>query len=274
MFLNIQMPEMCNFSVRFYHDSSQGEKAAQEYITHVDDSVEFYILEEGDVSFFVGGSLYRLEAGDVILSKPNEVHNCIQNSKGVHRHYCFWFSPLCTPLMANFMQHEDGRGNLIRLGREEKKELLSICEKIEKKTVEGDTISAFSAAIAMLDLCRKGLSEEVSSHPLPPALLTVISRMNEDFGNIHSIDELCQEYFISHSTLLRMFRRYLGVSPHAYLEARRLAVARKLLKEGRSVSEIADLTGFADVSAFIRLFRSRFAVTPRQYKQLNSKTEE
>ena len=165
------------------------------------------------------------------------------------------------------MQHEDGRGNLIRLGVEEKKELLSVCEKIEKKTMEGDTISAFSAAITMLELCRTGISEEVSSHPLPPVLLTVISRMNEDYGNIRSIDALCQEHFISHSTLLRMFRRYLGISPHAYLEARRLAIARNLLKEGRSVSEIADLTGFADVSAFIRLFRSRFAVTPRQYKE-------
>ena len=274
MFLDLRMPEMCNFSVRFYHDSSQSEKAAKEYVTHVDDSVELYVLEEGDVSFFVGGSLYRLEAGDVILSKPNEVHNCIQNSKGVHRHYCFWFSPLCTPLIAGFMQHEDGRGNLIRLGAEEKKELLALCAKLETKTREADTVSAFGAAVAMLDLCRSGLSEEVPSHPLPPILLTVISRMNEDVGAVSSIDDLCREYFISHSTLLRMFRRYLGISPHAYLEARRLALARTYLKRGRSVSEVADLTGFADVSAFIRLFRSRFSVTPRQYKQLNSKTEE
>ncbi|MBR2611529.1 MAG: helix-turn-helix domain-containing protein [Clostridia bacterium] len=272
--LDLRMPEMCNFFVKFYHDSSQGEKAAKEYLAHVDDMVELYVLEEGDVSFFVGGSLYRLEAGDVILSKPNEVHNCIQNSTGIHRHYCFWFSPLCTPLMTCFIEHEDGRGNLIRLGSEEKKELLSICEKIEKKTVEGDTISAFSCAVAMLELCRGGLAEEVPSHPLPSVLLTVIDRMNEDIGTVSSIEEICKEYFISHSTLLRMFRRYLGVSPHAYLEARRLAMARTYLKEGRSVSEVADLTGFADVSAFIRLFRSRFSMTPRQYKQLNSKTAE
>ena len=264
---------MCNFYVRFYHDSSLSESAAREYVTHIDDSVELYILEEGDVSFQVGGSLYDLEAGDVILSKPNEVHHCIQNTKGIHRHFCFWFSPLCTPLMASFMQHKDGEGNLIRLDEESKGMLLELCERIERRNAEGDRVGAYSAAVAMLDLCRSGLSDEVQSHDLPPVLLSVISRMNENIGAIASIDELCREHFISHSTLLRMFRRYLGVSPHTYLETRRLALARIYLCEGRSVSEVADLAGFADVSAFIRLFRLRFSMTPRQYKELNLKTE-
>ena len=269
----LSLSEMCNFYVKFYHEASQNEQLAREYVAHIDDCVEFYVLEEGDVSFLVGGSLYRLEVGDVILSKPNEVHNCIHNSKGIHRHYCFWFSPLCTPLLARFMQHRDGEGNLIRLGEEEKKILLSLCEKIQKKTQEGDTLGAFSASVAMLDLCRGGLSDEVHSHPLPPVLLSVLSKMNGESASVVSIDALCREHFISHSTLLRMFRHYLGISPHSYLETRRLAMARSYLCEGKSVSEVADLTGFADVSAFIRLFRTRFHMTPRQYKEMRTNNE-
>ena len=41
--------------------------------------MELYILLEGDVSFVVESSLYKLSAGDAIVTAPNERHYCILN---------------------------------------------------------------------------------------------------------------------------------------------------------------------------------------------------
>ena len=267
---DVNLPELGHFYLRFYYASPNDASDPRDYTVHVDDSVELFVLEEGDVSFLVGGKLYELTPGDVVLSKPNEIHNCIQNSRCVHKHFCFWFSPACEVLLSDFSKHPDGEGNLIRLLDADKKELLRLCHRIYEQAQRGNTVSAYSAAVAILELCRGGLYLLPEAHAMPKELICVLQRMDTDLDSIVSIKELCEELFMSQSTLLRLFRRFLGVSPHEYLEARRLALARSYLKEGKSVTETSILTGFADTSAFIRLFRQRFGMTPLKYQQMNA----
>ena len=267
----INLPELGCFYLRFYYSQADDVKEPHDYAVHVDDSVELFVLEEGDVSFLVGGKLYELMPGDVVLSKPNEIHNCIQNSRCVHKHFCFWFSPACEVLLSDFSKHPDGKGNLIRLLDAEKKQLLALCHRIYEQAKEGKTVSAYSTAVAILELCRGGLYLLPEAQAMPKELITVLQTMDTRMETIRSIKDLCEELFMSQSTLLRLFRRFLGVSPHEYLEARRLAMARNYLKEGKSVTETSLLTGFADTSAFIRLFRQRFGLTPLKYRQMNIK---
>ena len=269
-YLELNLPELDHFYLSFYHASPTDESEPCDYVVHVDDSVELFVLEEGDVSFLVGGNLYELTKGDVVLSKPNEIHNCIQNSRCVHKHFCLWFSPACELLLSDFLKHPDGEGNLIRLPGPEKEKLLSLCYRLYEQTELGNRASAYSAAVAILELCRGGLYMLPKAHTMPVELIEVLKIMDGDMGSIASIKELCEECFISRSTLSRLFRRYLGVSPHVYLETRRLAMARNYLREGKSVTDTASMTGFADTSAFIRLFRQRFGITPLKYQQMNA----
>ena len=59
---------------------------------------------------------------------------------------------------------------------------------------------------------------------------------------------------------------YLNTTPKNYIETRRLVYARKLLKDGYSVKDAAYKSGFSNTSNFIRLFKSRFGITPKAYK--------
>jgi AraC-like DNA-binding protein len=51
-----------------------------------------------------------------------------------------------------------------------------------------------------------------------------------------------------------------------YLESKRLAHSQILLKEGKSVLDACMESGFSDYSNYIRLFKRRFMITPKQYK--------
>ena len=63
-----------------------------------------------------------------------------------------------------------------------------------------------------------------------------------------------------------MFRKYLKTSPKSYLETKRLAYSRILLRQGKSVVDACAESGFSDYSNYIRLFKRRFGITPNKYR--------
>jgi AraC-like DNA-binding protein len=68
--------------------------------------------------------------------------------------------------------------------------------------------------------------------------------------------------------LTHHFRRYLGVSPHQYVLAWRLAAAADLLDQGCSVSESCWRSGFENLSHFCRSFLRMFGVRPSAWRAL------
>lgn len=62
--------------------------------------------------------------------------------------------------------------------------------------------------------------------------------------------------------LIQSFSRSSGISPHAYLIARKICRAKDLLAQGHSAAAIAVALGFYDQSHFIRHFRKITGVTP------------
>jgi AraC-like DNA-binding protein len=65
--------------------------------------------------------------------------------------------------------------------------------------------------------------------------------------------------------LVRVFHRHMGMPPHQYQRNVRVLWARKLLKTGEPIAEVAYRTGFCDQSHLNRCFRAAFGVTPGKY---------
>jgi AraC-like DNA-binding protein len=66
--------------------------------------------------------------------------------------------------------------------------------------------------------------------------------------------------------LLRSFHRAIGMTPHAYQRQARIREAMKLIRRGRSLSEAATETGFADQAHLTRTFRKVMGITPGSYQ--------
>ncbi len=63
----------------------------------------------------------------------------------------------------------------------------------------------------------------------------------------------------------RAFREYMGVSPIDYRNALRLEYAGRLLRSGEyNVSEAAELSGFSNISFFIRSYKKKYGHTPKR----------
>lgn len=96
--------------------------------------------------------------------------------------------------------------------------------------------------------------------------LQLVKEFLEDFPQTDvSLEELAKLAGLSPFHLLREFQKQFGFPPHAYQIQQRLRMAKKLLKQGQSISDVAQECGFHDQSHLHRHFKKAMGVTPGQY---------
>lgn len=266
-FKYFKMPDLCDYRIKYYFSDSISEEDPRSWTPHIHDTLELYVLVEGDVSFAVESSTHRLTPGDAIITKPNEIHNCILNSRSVHRHMCFWFDTSSEFIFGDFLAHAYGAGNHLSPSAEEKAQLLPLYRRMAEANERGDAFTEFSLSLEILGIFKAHLApKDTEDADYPPLMRDILLDITENITRIKNLDYLSAKYYLSHSTLYRLFKAYLNTTPRQYIETKRLAYARKLLKNGLSVKETARAAGFSNESNFIRLFKSRFGITPREYK--------
>ena len=82
-----------------------------------------------------------------------------------------------------------------------------------------------------------------------------------------SIERVAGTLAVNKRTLQRRLKAE-GTSFKALLDEVRFNAARKYLRESRgSLTALADMLCYADLSAFSNAFRQRFGVSPRAWKQ-------
>jgi AraC-like DNA-binding protein len=92
----------------------------------------------------------------------------------------------------------------------------------------------------------------------------------QDYLTAHYADNIALEQLaaiaeLSPFHLIRVFRRQVGLPPHAYLTQVRLKEAKILLALGLPIAQVALLTGFVDQSHLTKHFKRTVGVTPGQY---------
>lgn len=258
--------------VEYYFSRQDEEIAAKVFPFHVHNKLEMYILLEGDVSFAVESSLYRVSHGDAIITRPNEIHNCILNSDTVHRHMCFWFDTSNEFLYGDFLAHRFGENNLIVPDAPSKQRLLEIYDALQEASIKKDAYAQQYLILEMLAIFRRFVSSEATSNEMPPMLKTILGDIDKNLTTIRSLDYFTEKYYVSSSTLNRLFKKHLRTTPKMYIESKRLSYSRLLLNSGKSVLAACMEAGFPDYSNYIRLFKRRFEITPKQYKDSKSRS--
>lgn len=81
-----------------------------------------------------------------------------------------------------------------------------------------------------------------------------------------TLAELSGAVGASPTHLVRAFTHRFGLPPHAYLVARRVEAARRLLLAGRPPAEVAATVGFHDQAHLTRQFRRHVGTTPGRFR--------
>jgi YesN/AraC family two-component response regulator len=92
---------------------------------------------------------------------------------------------------------------------------------------------------------------------------------NEEF----SVDDICRKIGISRVQLYRKVKALIGYNVNDYILTVRLKKAKFLLtNEDLSISEVAFKVGFASQGYFSTVFKSKFGITPSEFKDKKKET--
>lgn len=140
--------------------------------------------------------------------------------------------------------------------------------RLRSEVMNGQTCSPLVAegiTLEMLgDLARKNNFTE--KHP-PKWLLRVVERLNEEFAENLSTEELASEAGVHPVHLASVFRRFYHETVGEYVQKLRVAHASRLLLDKKvPLAEIAYSAGFSDQSHFTRTFKRFVGTTPGAFR--------
>ena len=239
------------------------------------------VLLTDDLAALLDGKVYNTIRGDVLLFRPDEIHCGRVFRAGLHRYLDFFipaemfnsFKEDCSTLMYILSDKSSERVNHISPSDADRDEVLRISENVIRLIISNDPLKRtliFSNMLELLALCRRLYSEQLRNprkNNTPATVSTAICYINKYFADITGLSEIASHSNCSITYLTRSFRRFTGRTVNSYLNECRLFYAKKLLREGLSVTEACYRSGFGDCSHFIRVFRKSEGFTPYQYRK-------
>jgi AraC-like DNA-binding protein len=114
----------------------------------------------------------------------------------------------------------------------------------------------------LLDVLKQ--TEKVS---IPNVITRAIDYLNKYFATNISIDQMCQEFFVSKYHFIRKFEEELNCSPKQYLTSLRLQKAKSLLVHtDKPINEIAQLVGFKTEKNMNYAFKTFLDTSPKEFR--------
>lgn len=82
------------------------------------------------------------------------------------------------------------------------------------------------------------------------------------------LSDVAESMLVSEKTLVRHFKKTLGMTPHEYLLGIRMDSARSMLvNSDLRIEKVAERCGYGDLSFFQQVFRKHAGVTPTMYRK-------
>lgn len=93
--------------------------------------------------------------------------------------------------------------------------------------------------------------------------------IDNNFDKKLNLDLLSNIRFISKYHLLRLFKRYYGLTPRQYLINKRIEKSKEHLRNGMTVTETCFIVGFESLGSFSKLFKTKTGKSPGEYQKRN-----
>lgn len=254
---------------------------------HWHEEMEIIYIKEGTLHVRIEGRDYEGKKNDMFFVNPRELHLMGSQDTGV-RYYTLLF-PL---LFLSFQSMDDLERNLflpLRQGqllfpakgsdckceqeiRRLLDEVIMVNDKNKKRSQTEEMQRQIQTRILLLEMVQYIAKEDGFLLP-EQGRSTNMQREMLDYIQNHfteklTLEDLAEEFHLSPKYISRYFKQHFSLAFSSYVIHLRLSCAKNLLETTEnSVTEIALLSGFPNVSHFIRSFRQAYEISPLQYRK-------
>ena len=230
---------------------------------HTHDHWELVYCTSGKGAFcFQNGTVMSYQAGEVVVIPPREVH-ANSSSEGFTNIHITMSDP-SFPYKTAFRIVDDEEGNVKMAFLQAKYYYMGDVKNAELVLAAlGDLI------VSYMIVCRSNAEFSEPVEKIRASIRRNYSRPD------YALDEVLRSMPFHYDYLRKLFKKEVGVSPLEYMTALRMKSAETLLTamwtNEYSVTEIAQMCGFADALYFSRVFKKHFGCSPSNYAAQKSK---
>ena len=219
-----------------------------------------YYIEDGSGAVTVCGKRYKLENGFVYFIPGSQpfINHCDKrmNVRWLHGlpanpRFETMLAKVNIVLKWSFTEFAVFDAAFKRLG------------KIDLEELNSDWFELHAMANFILAKVLSFFEKKENPVPIPLELENALDFINRHFTRNPSLEEISGHANYAPIYFHRLFKKYFAVSPHQYMERKRMALAYgMLINSSRTMEEIAELSGYRNVFYFSRVFKKHFAVCP------------
>ncbi len=234
------------------------------------DAFEFSIPAKGSFSFSTEEKDYTFSGGSVFISFPDEIHGTNQIPVTVGDLY--WFQLDISDDSSLLFLNRDAAVHLIQqlkalpshiVKTDIRKTLPLVKRMFELAQSNADPFLTASFFLFFLHLLIRYSGRE--SFPMSYDIRKAYDRIMADPAQEFSLEDLASVSGLSCSQFKQKFKTQLGVSPRHFINEQKIEYAKKLLAEGRSVTEVSMMLNFSTSSYFSTVFKKYTTHTPKEY---------
>jgi len=250
---------------------------------HDHDFSELSIVISGHAYHLDGNSSCRIEAGDILLQRPGDIHTYRDALSMELINIIFDARRLPIPLMdaaglsliqTLFSMTPTKCSNLLpilHLKGQEMRSVVDYCNKLQRElnSVQAgrNCCSLLLFGELLLYLARQKDCNLKNRHR-NVLMDDVVSFINKNVKLRLSVAKLAEKARMSQRSFFRHFKNATGYNPNEYLGMARLKYAEdQLLFSNKSVSCIAIESGYYDSSDFCRKFKKHYKVAPYCFRK-------
>ncbi len=227
---------------------------------------ELIYVDHGEMDVTVDDETYHMQKYDLMLYHPGQKHSLETTEDSS-----------CSYMSIAFTMDTSIKGNLKNRVFHTRKDLYQTLTRF-MKAIQEDT--PLNMELAMLHLKEvlillyqfdgeekpAGQETTLQSHYDDTMLNEILVFIHNNVYASYTVEDLCQKFSISRSSLQALFRANLGMTPKQYISELKLNEAKKLISQHEhTISQVSDLLGFTSIHYFSRRFKSYFGIAPSEY---------
>ncbi|NSW89142.1 MAG: helix-turn-helix transcriptional regulator [Firmicutes bacterium] len=271
------------FGNSFYVEHVKSLSKTSMKIDHYHDFYELYFYLGDGMRYFIGNKTYYVKKYDLVLIDKFTYHRTSYKDKGTRERMLVYV----TEDVLNIIDDENIKQKVIDLFKRKK---ISFYDSFKKHILNtfmnrilpeyhnnlNSSIGNLQSKLLLVDLLLEivELSENGEvfednniASPHEKRISDIVDYINSNYSNHISLDELCNLFYINKYYLCHIFKDITGMSIIEFINRKRLAEAKKLLKyTDYSITDISDMVGFNSVSRFISLFKKKYDLTPKAFR--------
>jgi AraC-like DNA-binding protein len=247
--------------------------STQKAMLHSHHEYELYMFLKGDCYYVVEGRRYELTPGDMIIIRKHEMHRIFHNSFGEYSSFVFFFKPEFFS-ENNCLEYEEAFLDYSKDNKIDSHVVLSsgIQDIIDRIIKYSNNFQIHDSPVirgVLVELLHNlnGITAFEKPEKTNQTVKKIITYLNDNYTNDIDLDQVAEKFFISKYHLCRVFKKATGLTLQEYIRRKRLTLALELKRQGVSLSEAANQSGFHDYTSFYRYYKKRYKKAPKTAKE-------